>query len=160
MRRALPLAVAAALVVVPAAGAAHHHKASTTPPRMDERVRQAPPERRTPRTPASPADPAPNPGPRPLARVQAVTREWSITLSRRTLPAGQVSVELANMGEDPHDLRVERADAPATGFSFTLARPRSVSSKKVDLAPGEWKLYCTLDGHAAAGMRTTVTVTG
>ncbi|MEA2353379.1 MAG: hypothetical protein QOJ14_1793, partial [Thermoleophilaceae bacterium] len=89
-----------------------------------------------------------------------VTREFSITLSRRTLPAGQVSIELANMGQDPHDLRVERADSPATAFSFTLAKPRTVSSRKLVLAPGEWKLYCTLDGHAAAGMSTTVTVSG
>jgi uncharacterized cupredoxin-like copper-binding protein len=35
-----------------------------------------------------------------------------------------------------------------------------VSSRKLVLAPGEWKLYCTLDGHAAAGMSTTVTVSG
>jgi uncharacterized cupredoxin-like copper-binding protein len=64
------------------------------------------------------------------------------------------------MGEDPHDLRVERVDPPVAGFTFTLAKPGSVSSRRFELAPGEWRLYCTLDGHAAAGMATTVTVTG
>ncbi|MEA2387531.1 MAG: hypothetical protein QOG41_304 [Thermoleophilaceae bacterium] len=157
MRRALLVMVAIALVVVPAAGAAHHRKASTRPARVDEQIRQGP---SAPRPPAVPETPPPTTKPRPLARVQAVTREFSITLSRRTLPAGQVSIELANMGQDPHDLRVERADSPSTGFSFTLAKPRTVSSRKLVLAPGEWKLYCTLDGHAAAGMSTTVTVSG
>jgi hypothetical protein len=168
VRRALPLALALAalaLVAVPAAGAAHHHRkaqAQTRGPRADERVRQAALVRRVPKPPTPPVDPAPDPTPkpRPLARMQALTREFTITLSRRTLPAGQVSIELANMGQDPHDLRVERADAPATGFSFSLARPGTRSSRKLELAPGEWKLYCTLEGHAAMGMSTTVTVTG
>lgn len=163
MRRALPLlllaVVAAVAVAVPVAQAAHHHrKAATKRTRMDERVRQAPPKPRAVTPPVRP--PVTPPKPRPLARVQAVTREFSITLSRRTLPAGMVSVELANMGEDPHDLRVERADAPTAGFSFTLAKPGSIASRRFELAPGEWKLYCTLEGHAAAGMSTTVTVSG
>jgi uncharacterized cupredoxin-like copper-binding protein len=160
VRRALPLlllAVAAA-PMVPAAQAAHHRKASVKRERVDERVRQLPPTPRSVTPPTRTPVVETPPKPRPLARVQAVTREFSITLSRRTLPAGMVSVELANMGEDPHDLRVERSDA--TGFSFTLAKPGSISSRKLELAPGEWKLYCTLEGHAAAGMSTTVTVTG
>jgi plastocyanin len=163
VRRALALAAVFALALVPAAAAAHHHrKAQTRAQRTDERVRQAPHVRRVPKPPVTAPLPVPDPTPkpRPLARMQAVTREFSITLSRRTLPAGQVSIELANMGEDPHDLRVERADAPASGFSFTLAKPGTRSSRKLELAPGEWKLYCTLEGHAAMGMSTTVTVTG
>ena len=153
MRR-VAFCVVVSLLALPAAGVAHR--------RVDERVRQVPSKPRAVtrppvRTPVVPATP---PKPRPLARVQATTREFSITLSRRTLPAGRVAVELANRGEDPHDLRVERADAPTTGFSFTLAKPGTVASQKVELAPGEWKLYCTLEGHAAAGMSTTVTVTG
>jgi hypothetical protein len=127
--------------------------------RHDERV--VPP--RAPRPPVV-TPPAPKPGPfpvpKPLARMQAVTREFSITLSRKTVPAGQVSIELANFGQDPHDLRVERVDHPDTGFAFTLAKPGSVASKKLSLAPGEWKLYCTLEGHAAAGMRAYLTVQG
>ena len=74
------------------------------------------------------------------------------------MAAGPVSVELDNFGQDPHDLRVERVDTPATGFSFTLAKPRTVSSQKLDLAPGEWKLYCTLPGHEALGMSARITV--
>jgi plastocyanin len=88
-----------------------------------------------------------------------VAREFSMIPSRLSLAAGTVSVELNNRGEDPHDLRVERADSPGTGFDFALAKPSTVSSRKLDLAPGKWKLYCTLPGHDEAGMHAFVTVT-
>ena len=103
-----------------------------------------------------PARPAPKP--RPFARLQVVAREFSLTVSRKTLPAGRVGVELDNFGEDPHDLRVERANRAATGFSFELAKPGTVSTRKLNLGPGSWKLYCTLPGHAALGMSATVAV--
>jgi hypothetical protein len=96
--------------------------------------------------------------PRPLARLQVVAREFDLTVSRKRLPAGRVSVELDNLGEDPHDLRVERARRSATGFSFDLARSHTVSTRRLTLGPGSWKLYCTLPGHAALGMSATVTV--
>jgi uncharacterized cupredoxin-like copper-binding protein len=34
-----------------------------------------------------------------------------------------------------------------------------VSSQKLDLAAGDWKLYCTLPGHEALGMTAHITVT-
>jgi hypothetical protein len=123
-----------------------------------------PPTPRPPRphvpTPTPGPTPTPSPTPKPLARIQVIAREFSLTLSRRTLATGPVAVELDNFGQDPHDLRVERGDDPSTGFSFTLAKPRTVSSKKLELSPGEWKLYCTLPGHETLGMSARVTVTG
>ena len=114
----------------------------------------------TPPAPKPPKPPAPDPfpQPKPLARVQVIAREFSLTLSRTTLPAGRVAIELDNFGEDPHDLRVERADDAATAFSFSLARPGSVTSKKVELGAGEWKLYCSLAGHEALGMSASLSV--
>jgi hypothetical protein len=70
-----------------------------------------------------------------------------------------VAVELDNMGEDPHDLRVERADRTGAAFDFDVAKPSTVASRKLDLAAGKWKLYCTLPGHDEAGMHAFVTVT-
>jgi uncharacterized cupredoxin-like copper-binding protein len=71
-----------------------------------------------------------------------------------------VAIELNNHGEDPHDLRVERADSALSGFDFTLTKPGAITTRKLDLGPGTWKLYCTLDGHAALGMSATFTVSG
>ena len=113
-----------------------------------------------PKPPVS-GQPQPSPAPPPaLGHLQVVAREYSVTPSRLTLTAGSVAVELDNFGQDPHDLRVERTDDPSSGFDFTLAKPGSVSSKKLQLAPGKWKLYCTLPGHDQAGMHAFVTVTG
>jgi uncharacterized cupredoxin-like copper-binding protein len=107
-----------------------------------------------------PAAPPPAPEPRPLARVQVIAREFSLTLSRSTVAAGPAAIELDNFGQDPHDLRVERVDDPTTGFSFSLAKPRTVATMKVELGAGQWKLYCTLPGHEALGMSARLTVTG
>jgi hypothetical protein len=166
VRRALVALLAAALLVAPATTLAKPVKRGRTAAkhvRRDERVRVARspstnrPATRPPVVPA-PQDPAPKP--RPLARVQVIAREFSLTLSRRVLTAPHVGVELDNFGEDPHDLRVERAGDASTGFSFTLAKPGTIARRTLELAPGEWKLYCTLPGHEALGMSARITVTG
>ena len=110
--------------------------------------------------PVTPPPVPPPPQPKPLTRVQVIAREFSLTLSRGTLAAGPAAIELDNFGQDPHDLRVERVDDPATGFSFSLAKPGTVATRKVELGAGEWKLYCTLTGHEALGMSARLTVTG
>jgi plastocyanin len=89
-----------------------------------------------------------------------IEREFSLTPSRTTLAAGTVAIELVNRGQDPHDLRVERIADGVTHFDFALAQPGSVTSQKLNLAPGTWKLYCTLPRHDEYGMRALITVTG
>jgi plastocyanin len=159
MRRAafLVLALAAALAV-PGGTSAHpakHHGRSH--PWREETVSSVePPAVKGPKPPPSTT---PDP-PKQLAHVQVVAREFSVTPSRKTLAAGRVAVELDNFGQDPHDLRVERQDHPSTGFNFTLAKPGTVSSRKLNLGPGTWKLYCTLPGHEALGMHALITVAG
>jgi plastocyanin len=145
VRRLLAAALALLLVVpVAGAGAAHRKRHRMPPLRHDERVTWTPPA----------------PAPKPLGHLQLVAREYSLTPSRTKLAAGRVSIELDNFGQDPHDLRVERVDGAAPGFSFALAKPRTVSTRQFELGPGAWKLYCSLPGHEALGMRTTITVAG
>ena len=50
--------------------------------------------------------PAPSP-----ARLQVVAHEYSFALSRLHVRAGAAVIELANFGQDPHDLRVQRIGA-------------------------------------------------
>ena len=92
------------------------------------------------------------PAPAPAARLQATTREFSLTLSRPALPAGPALIELVNRGEDPHDLRIGTVGS----IPETLAGERG--SVRVTLEPGNYMLYCSLPGHAALGMTATLKV--
>jgi plastocyanin len=105
------------------------------------------------------ADPDPDPAPAPAAaRLQATAREFTLQLSRPSLVAGPVVLELVNRGEDPHDLHVR----PAAGGADVLAIGRTDASGVADatgtLAAGTYTLYCSLPGHEAAGMHATLTV--
>ena len=51
----------------------------------------------------------------PPARVQVSAQEFSFTLSRASIEAGPAIVELANFGEDPHDLRMRRVGGRMIG---------------------------------------------
>jgi hypothetical protein len=163
MRRALPFALAAALLLVPAvpgAGAARYGKHPRAHKRHHRDQRVVMPHRRPTRRPPVRRPPVTPPAPKPLNRVQVVAREYSLTLSRQSAAAGSVAVELSNHGEDPHDLRVELPGSALPPFDFALTKPGEVTGRKLELGPGTWQLYCTLDGHEALGMSATFTVTG
>ncbi len=44
----------------------------------------------------------------PLSRVQVVALEFHYRLSRVRIPSGPVRIELANFGQDEHDLQLQR----------------------------------------------------
>ena len=43
--------------------------------------------------------------------MQVVAKEYSFALSRTHLKAGRAVIELANFGQDQHDLRLQRVGA-------------------------------------------------
>lgn len=60
--------------------------------------------------------------PPPPARVQVVAQEFSYSLSRRTVKAGKVIVELVNRGQDTHDLDLQRVGGSASSTFPTCSR--------------------------------------
>lgn len=87
---------------------------------------------------------------------------YTMVLSRTTLAAGSVVVQLINKGEDPHNLRIVRT-SPSGGAATDLPEtgPQQQSSKTVTLTSGTYYLYCTLQqptSHEAAGMHATLRV--
>ena len=113
--------------------------------------------------------PAPGPGnpgvpraptvPQPLPDYVAVTAtEWRLALSRAFVGAGLVTVELRNMGEDPHDLVVapEGGGTPVGEFDEVL--PGSYTAEGMTISAGRYTLFCSLPGHAEAGMTATLRV--
>ena len=103
---------------------------------------------------AHPATAAARPAP---ARLLVEAREFNLTLSRATLKPGRAIVQLANRGEDPHDLRLARIGGHGGGtVGETL--PGRVGEWEGRLRRGRYRLYCTLEGHRGKGMRATLRV--
>ena len=92
------------------------------------------------------------------ARVQVVAKEFSFSLSRQHVRTGSAVIELANFGQDPHDLRRERAGARhIAGIGVVAPGTRKELSRK--LAPGRYSLWCSVADHRQRGMRATLVVT-
>jgi uncharacterized cupredoxin-like copper-binding protein len=181
------LAAAALVALASPAGAAGIAGASANGPcvwkkhskRVTKKVRRHGKVRRTKRVkrwwtcvPVAAAAPAPAPGPTPqfpeppdeepkLAHIGVKAKEWSYTLSRPEVTAGEVEIELQNQGEDPHDLNLE-PDGAASGepLQIPITGPSEHKSARFTLPAGTYRLWCDLDEHDERGMHATLTVTG
>jgi hypothetical protein len=95
--------------------------------------------------------------PVPPARVQVVAREFSLALSRPRIRSGKAIVELANFGEDAHDLRLQRVGGK-TVYRWPVAQSGDVEDKSLTLGPGTYRLWCGVANHRALGMVATLVV--
>ncbi len=92
------------------------------------------------------------------ARVQIVAKEYSFTLSRLHVKAGSATLELANFGQDPHDLRLQRIGARHIAALGVVA-PGKRADLTLKLLAGRYSLWCSVANHRALGMRATLVVT-
>ena len=83
--------------------------------------------------------------------------EFGFTLSRPVIKAGPVIVQLANFGEDEHDLRARRVGGTRTYRIRTVA-PGSVAELEARFLPGRFRLWCSLADHRARGMSAVLVV--
>jgi hypothetical protein len=96
------------------------------------------------------------------AHLLVYAQEWSLWPSRSSLPAGSVSVQLWNRGEDAHDLRLRRLRAgrmvgPIDG-GVHVTESGQLSQASWNLKPGRYVLYCSMPGHYMRGMHTEIRV--
>jgi hypothetical protein len=91
-----------------------------------------------------------------------IAQEWSLTLSRGSVPAGAVTVQLYDRGQDAHALSIRRLGAHhrlvGRAQNVSLAQSGGLTEAGWHLAPGRYELYCALPGHAKLGMRAFLTV--
>jgi hypothetical protein len=93
------------------------------------------------------------------ARLQVVADEFTLVLSRQSVQAGPALVELANLGEDSHDLRLRRTGSARTRtWTIHAVRPGRQAVLEAGLRPGRYRLWCSLADHRARGMRATLVV--
>lgn len=91
------------------------------------------------------------------ARMQVVAHEFSYSLSRTRLKPGTAVIELANFGQDAHDLRVQRAGARHTAGTAVVQSGKR-AELAVKLVPGRYSFWCSVADHRARGMRATLFV--
>jgi plastocyanin len=70
--------------------------------------------------------------------------------------AGNVTIVMTNKSSVPHAVEVEGGGIEKKGAVITGGG--SVSRVTAKLKPGKYEFYCPVDGHKAAGMKGTLTV--
>jgi plastocyanin len=115
--------------------------------------------------PALPVAPAPTatPGSEPepeIGHLGVKAVEYSYTLSRPEVKAGEVIVELNNQGEDPHNLVLEHEGTEDPDLEIPSTPSVSQASAHLTLSPGTYRLYCSLYSHESKGMVATLVVSG
>jgi hypothetical protein len=91
------------------------------------------------------------------ARLLVESREFNLVLSRGAVAPGHAIVQLVNRGEDPHDLRLKRVGGRGGG-SIAETLPGELGEWEGRLRRGRYRLWCTLEGHRALGMRAVLRV--
>jgi hypothetical protein len=101
-------------------------------------------------------------GQRAPSRLMVSAQEYSMMLSRQSIRSGPALIEFLNRGEDPHDLRLRRIASGGISARRTFAIPETRSSGlaelEVRLPSGRYRLWCSIPGHRALGMRATLRV--
>ena len=92
------------------------------------------------------------------ARVQVVAEEFSLTLSRRTIKAGPAVIELANFGQDAHDLVMRRSARGARTYRVKETLPEHQRVIRATVVPGRYLLWCSIADHRQRGMQVWLTV--
>ena len=116
--------------------------------------------------PTQPTPPASTPEPEANAvsiTANDHTNPYGYAPSRKTVKSGELTVQLINMGEDEHNMDMEKVgpgNAPEGPIVVAVSAASNGNSKPttVDVEPGTYRMWCTLPGHAEKGMETTITV--
>ena len=102
----------------------------------------------------------PDPGPILPGRLGVRSDEFFYTLSRPTVGAGEVIIELDNRGEDPHNLNLAKTGSTDMPLTISEVGPLVRATERFTLTPGTYRLWCSLPLHEEWGMAADLTVTG
>jgi plastocyanin len=91
-------------------------------------------------------------GPSAPRTIDVKESEFRIALpSLATVPSGRYTFVVSNAGQVPHDLVVSGPNV--AGPTHTpLIQPGQTQRLTVELATGNYTLYCSIDGHRKLGM--------
>jgi plastocyanin len=83
--------------------------------------------------------------------VTVTATEFHFKLSKTSVPHGSVTFTVVNKGHVGHDFKIGGTKTP-------LIRPGKSDKFTVTLKKGKAAYLCTVPGHAAAGMKGSLTV--
>jgi uncharacterized cupredoxin-like copper-binding protein len=90
--------------------------------------------------------------------INVTEKEFHIGLSTRKGAVGSVRFEVKNTGKLSHALAIS---GPGVKSKRTpLIKPGKTATLTVTLSAGTYTLWCPVPGHAAQGMKTSLTVAG
>ena len=72
--------------------------------------------------------------------------------------SGRAVIELRNLGQDAHDLVLQRLGSPRVVVRWPLVQPGGVADRELTLRPGTYLLSCAVGNHRALGMRARLVV--
>jgi len=87
--------------------------------------------------------------------IRVTEREFKIGLSTTHAPAGAVRFEIKNTGKFAHALAISGAGVKT---KTKLIQAVKTGVLLVTLKKGAYSIWCPVPGHAALGMKATVTV--
>ena len=103
------------------------------------------------------AVPPPLTAPAPAARLLAFADEFRFNTSRDVVPAGRLILQVKNIGEDDHDLRIQGPSGVARAETGVV-EPGDLGRISIRLAQGRYTYVCTVADHAERGMAGTLGV--
>jgi plastocyanin len=111
-----------------------------------------------PRGVSTPSEPPVETEPPSVPHVQVSAAEYYFTLSRTSVPAGEVILQFVNDGQDEHNLQIAEAEAGPLVGAFADTPSKGVGQLQLEMRSGSYTLFCSLHGHEAKGMKATLTV--
>lgn len=112
--------------------------------------------------------------------VKATERDFKVTLAQATVPTGSITFQIHNNGPSTHEFVVFKTDLPQGALPVDSSTSQ-VDEKgqgvqpvdevqevaaggdqtlTVDLAPGNYVVFCNLPTHYGLGMHASLAVTG
>ena len=88
------------------------------------------------------------------AKIEVQLKDYAFEPATVTIPKKGATLTLKNVGAQPHDLTV-----PSKGIGSRDVQPGASAVLVLDdLAPGSYKIVCSIPGHIQLGMVGTLTV--
>jgi len=82
--------------------------------------------------------------------------QLAYTQTSLTGSAGSDTIDFNNSSSTPHNVTIEDSSGKTVGATDTITG--STTSTTVNLKPGTYTFFCSVDSHEQAGMKGTLTV--